>query len=76
MPAKSKQQYKFMKAIQNGSIKAPGLSKNKAKEFTDNISYDNLPKRINPVASKELKKNPVDYEKSAKFMKIKKSMGI
>lgn len=34
MPAKSKQQFKFMKAVESGSIKQPGLSKKEAAEFT------------------------------------------
>jgi hypothetical protein len=34
MSAKSKQQFKFMKAVESGSIKVPGLSPEKAKEFT------------------------------------------
>lgn len=34
MPAKSKQQFKFMKAVESGSLKVPGLSKEEAKEFT------------------------------------------
>lgn len=34
MPAKSKQQFKFMKGVESGAIKAPGLSKEEAKEYT------------------------------------------
>jgi hypothetical protein len=34
MPAKSKAQYKFMKAVESGSLKVPGLSKKEAKEYT------------------------------------------
>ncbi len=34
MPAKSKQQFKFMKAVEKGYIKVPGLSKKEAAEFT------------------------------------------
>lgn len=34
MSAKSKQQFKFMKAVESGSIKVPGLSPEKAREFT------------------------------------------
>lgn len=48
MPAKSKQQFKFMKAVEGGYIRPKGLSKKEAKEFTEsNVgdnSYDNLPK--------------------------------
>lgn len=34
MPAKSKQQFKFMKAVESGYIKVPGLSKKEAQEYT------------------------------------------
>ena len=34
MPAKSKQQYKFMKSVAQGDIKAPGLSQSEAREYT------------------------------------------
>jgi hypothetical protein len=34
MPAKSKAQFKFMKAVESGNLKAPGLSKKEASEFT------------------------------------------
>jgi hypothetical protein len=34
MPAKSKVQFKFMKGVEKGYIKSPGLSKEEAKEFT------------------------------------------
>lgn len=48
MPARSQQQYRFMKAIENGSIKKPGLSPQKAKEYTSHnvgsMSFKNLPK--------------------------------
>jgi hypothetical protein len=33
MPAKSRAQFRFMKGVESGSIKAPGLSK-EAKDFT------------------------------------------
>lgn len=44
MPAKSKQQFKFMKAVEQGDIKAPGLSKQEAKEYTAGQSPKDLPK--------------------------------
>lgn len=48
MPAKSRQQYKFMKGIESGSIKRPGFTPEQAKEYTaenvDKLSYKNLPK--------------------------------
>lgn len=34
MPAKSKAAFRFMKAVESGSIKAPGLSKKEAAEMT------------------------------------------
>jgi len=44
MPAKSRQQFKFMKAVESGAIKAPGLSQNEAKEYTEGQSPKDLPK--------------------------------
>ena len=46
MPAKSKAQFRFMKAVESGSVKAPGLSKEKAAEFTKGQSPKGLPKRV------------------------------
>jgi hypothetical protein len=46
MPAQSKSQFRFFKAIQNGSIKSPGLSPQKAKEYTsENKSLKSLPEK-------------------------------
>lgn len=46
MPAKSKQQLKFMAAVASGSIKKPGLSKAKASEFVSATpSYKSLPNK-------------------------------
>ena len=38
MPSNSKAQFRFMKSIEEGTAKAPGLSPDKAKEFTDGMS--------------------------------------
>jgi len=50
MPAKSKAQFRFMKGVESGSIKAPGLSKKEAKEYTssnkDKKSYSKLKERL------------------------------
>ena len=46
MPAKSKAQFKFMEAVAHGSIKKPGLSAKKAKEFVSTTSYKSLPKKV------------------------------
>lgn len=43
MPAKSKAQFNFMKAVEEGDIKKKGLSKEDAKEFTKGQSPKNLP---------------------------------
>ena len=43
MPAKSKAQYRFMKAVESGNAKAPGLSKAQAKEYTAGQSPKGLP---------------------------------
>jgi hypothetical protein len=45
MPAKSKAQMRFMHGVAKGSIKKPGLSKTKAKEFT-NAPYKKLRERV------------------------------
>lgn len=46
MPAKSKAQFRFMKAVESGYIKAPGLSKEKAHEYTsENKSLKELPEK-------------------------------
>lgn len=37
MPAVSKSQFRFMEAVQHGDIKKPGLSPEKASEFTRGI---------------------------------------
>jgi len=38
MPSRSKAQYRFMKAVESGAVKAPGLSPEKAHEFTDSMT--------------------------------------
>jgi hypothetical protein len=35
MPSVSKAQFRYMKAVEEGKIKKPGLSPEKAKEFTE-----------------------------------------
>lgn len=45
MPATSKKQFRFMKAVEHGDAKAPGLSKAEAKEHTKGQSPKNLPVR-------------------------------
>lgn len=50
MPAKSKAQFRFMKAIESGSIKKKGLTPKKAKEYTEKSRYyllkEKAPKRV------------------------------
>ena len=43
MPAVSKQQYKFFKAVEEGAVKKKGLSPDKAKEFTQGVNPSSLP---------------------------------
>ena len=43
MPATSKAQFRFMKGVEGGSIKAPGLSPAEASEFTKGVSPKSLP---------------------------------
>lgn len=45
MPAKSKAQFRFMKAAESGNIKVPGLSKKEAKEYTQGQSPKGLPEK-------------------------------
>lgn len=55
MPAVSKQQYRFMKAVEEGAVKKKGLSPEKAKEFTsENVgkkSPSHLAKKIVKMCS-------------------------
>lgn len=44
MTAVSKAQFKLMKAVEGGYVKLPGMTKEKAKEYTsENKSLKNLP---------------------------------
>lgn len=45
MPARSVAQWKYMKAVASGSVKATGLSKAKAAEFTKGQSPKGLPRK-------------------------------
>lgn len=54
MPAVSKQQFKFMKAVEGGYIHPSGLSKEKAEEFTQGVRPNKLPRYSN--LKKKLKK--------------------
>ena len=46
MPATSRKQFRFMKAVESGAIKVPGLSRAKAAEYTAGQSPKGLPERI------------------------------
>lgn len=52
MPAKSRSQYRYMKAIENGSIKLPSLSQEKAKEFTEGFTKKRFAKLKEKVSKK------------------------
>lgn len=45
MPPVSKQQAKFFRGVESGSIKAPGLSPEKAGEMVSGYSTKDLPQR-------------------------------
>jgi hypothetical protein len=46
MPAKSKDQFRFMQGVLSGSIPAPkGLSKAEATDFVKGVDYKKLPKK-------------------------------
>jgi hypothetical protein len=49
MPAKSKAQFRFMKGVEAGNIKAEGLSKKEAKEYTrgqKGKKFQKLPNKV------------------------------
>lgn len=52
MPSRSKAQYRFMKAVEKGDVKAPGLSKAEAKEFTDSTSSKRFSKLKEEMSKK------------------------
>ena len=55
MPAKSKAQFRFMKGVEAGNIKAEGLSKKEAKEYTrgqKGKKYSKLPDEVKKKRSK------------------------
>lgn len=55
MPTKSKKQLAFMYGVADGSIKAPGLSKDTAKEFVDTTPKDEeLPEKVKKIRFKKL----------------------
>lgn len=56
MPATSKQQFKFMKAVESGSIKKKGLSKKEAADFTADVPFKKLPKKAKVAKTATTKK--------------------
>lgn len=56
MPARSKAQFKFMKAVESGKAKAPGLSKREAKEFTKGQSPKGIPSKAGTSKKKKAMK--------------------
>lgn len=42
MPARSQAQYRFLKAVANGSVKKAGLTPSQADEYTKKIKADSL----------------------------------
>lgn len=56
MPAKSKAQFKFMKAAAQGDIKVPGLNPKQASEYVAGQSPKGLPQRVKPADNSGMKK--------------------
>lgn len=52
MPAKSKAQMRFMYAVAEGTVKAPGLSKEKAEEFNSGMTKKRFAKLKEKVSKK------------------------
>ena len=52
MPVKSRAQFRFMEAVQHGDIKKPGLSPEKAQEFTAGIKGDRFKKLKEKIGKK------------------------
>lgn len=52
MPAKSRSQLRFMYAVEEGSVKAPGLSKEKAHEFTEGMTKGRFKKLKEKISKK------------------------
>lgn len=52
MPSVSKAQTRFMYAVQEGSVKAPGLSKDKAHEFTEGMTKNRFKKLKEKIGKK------------------------
>jgi len=53
MPAKSKAQYRFMKAVEGGYIHPQGLSPEKAKEYTEGMGKKRFGKLREKVSKKD-----------------------
>lgn len=53
MPAKSKAQYRFMKAVEGGYIHPEGLSPDKAKEFTEGMNKKRFARLKDKVSKKD-----------------------
>lgn len=57
MPAKSQQQYKFMQAVANGSIKGTGLTSDQAREYVSKnkgrLAPHNLPRISSMMKNKK-----------------------
>jgi hypothetical protein len=45
MPAKSKAQFRFFKAVETGKIKVPGVGKRKARDWTKGVKPSRLPEK-------------------------------
>lgn len=75
MPPVSKAQSKFLRGVQSGSIKAPGLSRDKAAESVDDYPTKGLPERVKAKDGEEkAEKKPFDKDKKPKGKKSARTM--
>jgi hypothetical protein len=73
MPAVSQAQYRFMRGVQEGSIKAKGLSPAKASEWTSGVKYKSLPGHVDPNHSKIHKKRRM---RALRHLGLKNTKGL
>ena len=61
MPAKSRNQFRYMQALIHGKVKDATMSPEKAKEYVNNVDYKSLPEKSLQVDNR--------HDKLKKYMK-------
>lgn len=69
MPIVSRKQFRFMEAVKSGSLKVPGLSRQKAAEFISGQSPKGLPEKA-AALDRIAKRHRPDWEKSFRTGKL------